>query len=109
MKKYIFTESQIKKVIDTVIAEGMETSKMGCTFTIETLMGKNKQRLNSKPKQFEVVKITGESSLQVGSKVSITQKIKMGKGEILFKDITNYGQATIYCDGTVAEFNVSTN
>lgn len=108
MKKYIFTESQIKTVIDSLIAEDMGISKMGCTFTIEELMRKNKQGLNSRPKQFEVVKIIGESSLKVGNKVPITQKIKMGKGEIVFKDITDYGQATIYCDGTVAEFNVST-
>jgi hypothetical protein len=113
MKKYIFTESQIKKVVDAVIAEDMNASKMSCTFTITELMGKNKQGLNTKksikPKQFEVVDIKGQTSLEVGNIVSISQRIKMGKGEIVFKDITGYGQAIITCDGTVADFNVSTN
>ncbi len=109
MKKYIFTESQIKKVVDAVIAEDMNASKMSCTFTIDSLMKKNKQGLNSKPKQFEVIDIKGQTSLKVGNIISINKTIKMGKGEIVFKDISGYGQAIITCDGTVADFNVSTN
>jgi hypothetical protein len=102
--KYIFTEAQIKKVIDSVISE---QSKMGCTFTIEELMAKNKQGLKMKPKQFEIISVEGKSSVSVNSKVSITQKITMGKGEIVFKDIPDYGQATISCDGNTAKFGVS--
>jgi hypothetical protein len=44
--------------------------------------------------------------METGSKVSINQKIIMGKGEIIFDNISGFGQASITCDGTSASINV---
>jgi hypothetical protein len=85
---------------------GMDTSKQ-CTFTISSLLKSNKQKLTAKtPSSFQVVEVNGSASVKAGSSVSTNQTIKMSKGSIVFKDITDYGQATITCDGTTATINV---